>query len=123
MLVCLASWPQNPPLTRTCKPKKIYNCATIPSQIYDGIVAQSQISYIVFYSKSLLVLSLQFLFSSPSLQNNSSSSLSHLSLAHGGGYFLTWAYVQRGSWIWRRELGRGSSGVDVGLVAWTSHLR
>ena len=114
MLVCLASKLPNPPLTRTCKLKKIYNCATVSFQIYDNTVAQSQISYVVFYSKSLLFLSLQCLFSSPSLQNNSSSSLSHLSLAHDGGYFLAWGYVRHGSWVWWRELDRGSSDVDVG---------
>ena len=45
-------------ITRTCKSKKNCNCATVQSQIYDGTIVQSQISNIVFYSKSLLSLSL-----------------------------------------------------------------
>ena len=104
-------------ITRTCKSKKNCNCATVQSQIYDGTIVQSQISNIVFYSKSLLFLSLRCLFCSPAIHNNPNSSFSHLSLAHSGGYFLAWAYVRHGL---GDGVGRGYGGVSwvVGLVTW-----
>ena len=67
---------------------------------------------------SLLSLLLSF---SPQQSNLNSSLSSHLSLAHGGGYFLAWAPTwvrwRCGLWLWWPKLVRGFSGMDVGY-AW-----
>ena len=92
-------------ITQTCKSKKIYNCAIVLSQIYDGTVAISQISYNIFYSKIFASLSL---FSVSSSLPLSKTLQALLSLAHSGGSFMVWAWVQHGS---GGGMGHGSGGV------------
>ena len=128
MLAYLASKSQKVPITRICKPKKIYKFTTVLSQIYECTVAQSQIPNIIFYSKSLLFPSLRCLFSifySPLLHNNPiQTPLSHhisLQLTMVGFFWC-------GSWVWRLELGRGEvvcgkvgcGELGCGLMAWIS---
>ena len=90
-------------ITQTCKSKKIYNCAIVLSQIYDGTVAISQISYNIFYSKITTSLSL---FSVSSSLPLSKTLQAPLSLAHSGGSFMVWAWVRwrHGSWVWWRNI-------------------
>ena len=92
-------------ITQTCKSKKIYNCAIVLSQIYDGTIAISQISYNIFYSKIFASLSL---FSVSSSLPLSKTLQALLSLAHSGGPFMVWAWVQHGS---GDGMGRGFGGV------------
>ena len=114
MLAYLASKPQKVPITRICKPKKMYKFTTVLSQIYERTVAQSQIPNIIFYSKSLLFPSLRCLFSifySPLLHNNPiQTPLSH----HISLQLTVVGIFWRGSQVWRLELGRGFSGMEVG---------
>ena len=89
--------------------------STIPNPKYYFLF---QISSFSLSSMSLLSLLLSF---SPQQSNLNSSLSSHLSLAHGGGYFLagasTWVMWLCGLWVWWPKLGRGFSDMDVGY-AW-----
>ena len=90
MLACLASKPQKYPVTQTCKPKKIYNCATIPLQICNNTIAQLQTNIIYFIpslSSSIFV----------SLLSLNIPSLSLTYPSHGGGIFWRGSWVRHGS--------------------------
>ena len=103
ILACLASKPQKYPVTRTCKPKKIYNCATVLLQICNDTIAQLQTNLIYFIpslSSSIFVSLLSLNIPSLSLLIFQAS-LSHISLTmvvfsgvgHGFGMGLmaTWS--------------------------------